>query len=143
MKITGGNVVRLGAALVASGVVALFFLADPIGFRSGAVITVENNTTPVGLLRGVEVSARGDVAQLGEIPPGEHRTARLHPRGESGVTLRFVLQGDQMAATGGYVQDGPGYRMDLVVRERGGVFVRPCFGPRLSFSCDGPVSPLR
>jgi hypothetical protein len=141
LQITGRVAARLGAVLLASGAVALLFLADPIGLRNGAVITVENDATPVGPLRSVEVSVQGDVAHMGEIPPGEPRTARLHPRGESGVTLRFVLQGAPIAATGGYVEDSPVYRMALVVREGGGVFVRPCFGP--SLSCDGPASPLR
>ena len=61
---------------------------DPLGCRSGTVISVKNDTRPPTLLQGVEISVTGDSFRFGDIAPGVRRTVRLQPRGESGVQIR-------------------------------------------------------
>ena len=138
-----GIAVGLVAAVLASGAAIFLFSIDPFGFRKGVVITVENTVSPAAALCSAEVSVSGDAAHLGEIAPGAHRTVRLHPSGDSDVTVRFALEGNEIAASGEYVEDCCGYRIELVVRERGVVFERPCLGRGLAVACDGPLSPLR
>ena len=132
-----GSLGTFGAASLA----VMLWALDPMGCRSGAVVSVENDTAPAVTITDVVLSVNGDARSLGNIGPGGSRKIRLHPRGESNVTVRFLLDGHSHSASGGYVEDGPGYRMGLVVREEGKVFERPRFGS-LS-SCDDSLSPLR
>jgi hypothetical protein len=86
----------------------------------------KNDTMPPEPLIGVEVSVRGDAIRVGDIRPGARRTVRLHPRGESDVTLAFTLGGIAHSVTDGYIEAGDGYRVELSVGERGTVFMREC-----------------
>jgi len=104
---------------------AILFLWDQKGVR----VSVENATQPPALLTVVEVSVRGDVSRIGDIPYGGRRSIRLHPQGESDVTLSFILEGRPHLVTDGYVETSGGYRAEFVVRERGAVLMRDSDAP--------------
>jgi hypothetical protein len=115
----------------AASIVVVLLAFDPMGCCNGAVVCVENDTAPAVTITDVVVSVNGDARSLGNIGPGSSRKVRLHPRRESNVAVRFVLDGREHSATAGYVEDGPGYRTGLVVRDDGKVLERPCSGPRI------------
>lgn len=105
----------------------------------GVRISVTNETDGALPLVNVTVTVRGDSTRVGDLSHGERETVRLHPKGESDVTLAFVLDGHAYAATGGYIE-ASGYRVELVVREHGAIFMCTCLTPALN--CYGPFRPL-
>ena len=112
-----------------------------IRLDDGVRVSVENETDGTLPLANVKVSVRGgDFAQIGDVPHGERRAVRLHPKGESDVTLAFVLDGQPHTLAGGHVEASGSDRVELVVREHGTVLLRDCMVPW--FTCDAPFHPL-
>jgi hypothetical protein len=75
-------------------------------FRPGIQVTIQNTgSTP---MRSVVLHVTGVSYQLGDIQPGESATARVRPKGESGLEIEFTDSDEkvQRSDAGGYFESG-------------------------------------
>ena len=67
-------------------------------------------------LEAVELSGSGFKASLGEIKPGQSRTLKVYPSGESSLSVRFVAEGQSHSLERqGYFEGGGMYKVSVVV----------------------------
>lgn len=93
------------------------------GCSPGAQLVVVNQSNVP--LADVVASGSGFSAPLGTIPPREERRLRVHPRGESGLTLRFTADGKSVASgPDGYFEDYGGYIVTATVTPALGVTLK-------------------
>ena len=108
----------------------------------GMRISVENATAPPAALSDVVVRVRGDEVRVGTIPRGERRTVHLHPHGESGIALAFVLnEHARETREAGYV-DSDNYAANFVIRDGGQVEMSVCIS-FMGEGCELPFGPIR
>ena len=67
-----------------------------LGCSGSARVNVHNRSAST--ITNVEVIARGTTVGIGDLAPGEDRTVRVCPKGESSLSLRFVSNGKQRVA---------------------------------------------
>ena len=91
--------------------IALLGLA---GCSGSTPLSVENRSGV--LLKSVVVSGSGFTQAMGNIAPGATATAKIRPRGESGLALSFVALGKSITLPpSGYFEGGGSYAVTVVV----------------------------
>jgi hypothetical protein len=97
-------------------------MAFLLGCSSGVPIAITNQSGQA--LHNVTVSGSGFQQHVSSIPAGETATLHVHPKGESGVAIRFDLGAKKFS----YVENGyfesKGYKVEIVVDTVGKASVR-------------------
>lgn len=81
-------IVVVGVSVVGAGA----YLAWPGGGGLAGVETVVRNSSPAPM-RDVRVVVTGGSYRIGDIPPGESRSVRVKPSGDSSVRLEYTDAG--------------------------------------------------
>jgi hypothetical protein len=112
--------------LVAITAVVLLCAGGAIGyefFYAGTRIVVRN--TGQEAMRDVTVHVTGRVYSLGDLAPGDSRTQKVSPTGESSAEIEFTDEGDRRVRLNAdcYFEPGLGYRGRIDVEIRDGKIV--------------------
>lgn len=81
---------------------------------SGASVKFKNQSNHE--LQSVEISGSGFKASLRDIAPGQSRTVKVYPSGESALSVSFVANGQgYRSEPQGYFEGGGMYKVSVVV----------------------------
>ena len=80
-------------------------------------------------LEGVVLSGSGFEATLGRVAPGESVSATVHPEGESGLAVRFRVNGRDVAYAPQDYLESTSYRVSATVNRDLSVDVTSAIGP--------------
>jgi hypothetical protein len=102
--------------------VIAFAMTFLLGCSSGVPVAITNQSGHA--LQNVTISGSGFQQHVSAIPAGETATLYVQPKGESGIAIRFDMDGGRFTyAENGYFES-QGYRVDIVVDTAGKASVR-------------------